>query len=98
MIWCSSAVSRSLGFLAIARRIRSTAWDTLPRLCVRRVLWLTEFPLVPSLRSTGSAEGRPSLFARFIATMDESDCFVPSIMSFGLLLSHATPGRPPGVK
>ena len=51
---------------------------------------------VPSLRSTGSAEGRPSLFARFIATMDESDCFVPSIMSFGLLLSHATPGRPPG--
>ena len=84
--------------IPFARRIRSTAWDTLPRLCVRRVLWLTEFPLVPSLRSTGSAEGRPSLFARFIATMDESDCFVPSIMSFGLLLSHATPGRPPGVK
>ena len=80
---------------AIARRIRSAAWDTLPRLCVRRVLWHTEFPLASPLRSTGSAEGSPSLFARFIATMDESDCFVSSIMRFGLLLSHAAPARPP---
>ena len=54
-------------------RTRSSACDTLSRLCVRRVLCWPAFPLVPALRSTGSAAGCPALFAGFIATMAESD-------------------------
>ena len=43
-------------FLSLATfRMRSSACDTLSRLCVRRVLCWSAFPLVPALRSTGSA-------------------------------------------
>ena len=35
-------------------RMRSSACDALSRLCVRRVLCWSAFPLVPALRSTGS--------------------------------------------
>ena len=50
-----------------------------------------KFPLVPPLRSTDSAESFPSLFARFITTMDESDCFLSPLMGYGFLLSHKAP-------
>ena len=36
-------------------RMRSSACDTFARLCVRHVLCWPAFPLVPALRSTGSA-------------------------------------------
>src|SRR5260370_24343032 len=50
-------------------RMRSSACDTLSRLCVRRVLCWPAFPSVPALGSPCSAAGRPALFAGFIATM-----------------------------
>jgi hypothetical protein len=66
-------------FLSLATfRMRSSACDTLVRLCVRFVLCWPAFPLVPALRSTGSAAygspavasaaGCSALFAGFIAT------------------------------
>ena len=55
------------------RRIRSTAWYTVPRHCVRSVLWSRKFPLVMGLGSTSSATARTALFASFSATMPMSD-------------------------
>ena len=54
------------------RRIRSTAWYTVPRHCVRSVLWSRKFPLVMGLGSTNSATARTALFASFSATMPMS--------------------------
>jgi hypothetical protein len=67
-------------FLSLATfRMRSSACDTFARLCVRCVLCWPAFPLVPALRSTGSAAvgsaadrsaaGWSALFAGFVATM-----------------------------
>jgi hypothetical protein len=80
LMWWRSAVNFSF-FLSLATfRMRSSACDTLSRLCVRRVLCWPAFPLVPALRSTGSAawsspadrsaEG-PALFASFVAVGSE---------------------------
>ena len=52
-------------------RTRSSAWDTLSRICVRRVLCWLMFPLVPAFRSTASAAGFPVLFGSFVATIAE---------------------------
>ena len=57
-------------FLCLAAfRTRSSAWDTLSRICVRRVRCWPVFPLVPALRSTASAAGCPALFGSFVAHM-----------------------------
>jgi hypothetical protein len=65
-------------FLSLATfRMRSSACDTFIRLCARHVLCRSAFPLVPALRSTGSAtaaaatdcsaEAFAVLFAGFVA-------------------------------
>src|SRR5215468_4217698 len=88
-MWWKSAVNFSF-FLSFATfRMRSSACDTLTRHCVRRVLCWRAFPLVPALRSTGSAAlgsatdrsaTEPSaLFAGFVATMAGSDFSCPCI-------------------
>src|SRR6266481_9364895 len=65
--------------------MRSSACDTLVRLCVRGVLCSTAFPLAPPLGSAGSATVDAVLFAGFIATMGESDFLPPCIEDFGLM-------------
>ena len=62
------------------------------------------FPSVPALRSTGSAAGRPALFAGFPATTTGSDFSGPCITAYhssslrcGPAVSNRRPGpRPPG--
>jgi len=68
---------------ANACRMRSSACDTLTRLCVRHVLCWPAFPLVSALGSTGSAADRSALFAGFTATMAESDFLRPCIIGYG---------------
>src|SRR5262249_40126637 len=74
-MWWKSAVNRSF-FLSLATfRMRSSACDTLIRLCARHVLCWSAFPSVSALGSTGSAvagsatdcstAGRSTLFAGF---------------------------------
>ena len=77
----------------VACRTRSSPWDTLSRLSVRRVRGLTAFPSAPSLRSTDSAPGCPGLFPGFFATMERSDFSRPCIIGYG-----SSPSRcgPPG--
>src|ERR1700694_3052031 len=75
--------------------MRSSACDTLSRLCVRCVLCWFAFPLVPALGSPDSAafgsaadrsaEGRSALFAGFTATMAWSDFSCPYIIGYGIL-------------
>jgi hypothetical protein len=60
--------------------MRSSACDTLTRLCVRRVLCWLAFPLASALRSTGSAAVETALFVGFPATMAESDFSRPCII------------------
>jgi len=59
-------------------RMRSSACVTLCRRCVRCVLCWSAFPLVPTLRSTGSSTGRPASFVGFLATMMGSDFSGPA--------------------
>ena len=60
LMWWKSAVNLSF-FLSFATcRMRSSACDTLTRLCVRHVLCWSAFPLVPALGSTGSAAFAPA--------------------------------------
>src|SRR6266571_5615100 len=81
-----------LNFLSLATfRMRSSACDTLSRLCVRRVLCWPAFPLAPALRSTGSAAfsfaadrsgaGCSALFAGFPAVesgeVERTPCLCP---------------------
>ena len=48
--------------------------------------------LIPSLHGLRRAGCCPSLFARFMTTMDESDCFLfAPDMGYGFLLSHEAP-------
>ena len=56
--WWKSAVNFSFFLSLAAFRTRSSAWVTLARLCVRRVLCWFAFPLVSALGSTGSAADR----------------------------------------
>ena len=70
-MWWKSAVNFSF-FLSFATfRMRSSACDTLTRLCARHVLCRSAFPLVPALGSTSSAAGCTALFAGFAATTAE---------------------------
>ena len=81
-----------------------SACDTLSRFCARRVLRWSTFLPVPALRSTGSAAGRPVLFAGFVATMAESDFSGSCIIGFDSSSSRCGPAvflrwpnpRPPG--
>src|SRR5256885_13784348 len=93
LMWWKSAVNRSF-FLSLATfRMRSSACDTLTRLCARRMLCWLAFPLVSALGSTGSATVDPAadcsaasgsvLFAGFTATMAESDFPCPFIIGYG---------------
>src|SRR5215472_883770 len=82
LIWWKSAVNLSF-FLSFATcRMRSSACDTLTRLCARRVLCWPAFPLASVLGSTGSAADRSALFASFAATMAESDFPRPPLPRF----------------
>src|SRR6516225_5708842 len=85
-----SIYARRCVLLSLATfRMRSSACDTLIRLCARHVLCWSAFPLVSALGSTGSAvagsaadcstAGCATLFAGFAATMTESDFSCPCI-------------------
>ena len=80
---CWSAVNFSFFLCLAAFRTRSSAWDTLSRICARRVRCWPVFPLVPALGSTTSAAGFPALFGGFFATMTESDFSSPCVTGFG---------------
>ena len=101
LMWWKSAVNLSF-FLSLATfRMRSSACDTLTRLCVRHVLCWSAFPLVPALGSTGSAALAPpqiapqqaasALFAGFTATMAGSDFSCPCIIGYGSSPSRCGP-------
>ena len=79
-----------------ARRIRPPPVSRQPGSVSGPYFGEPKFPLVPPLRSTDSAESFPSLFARFITTMGESDCFLSPLMGYGFLLSHKAPARAGG--
>jgi hypothetical protein len=66
----------------------------LSRFCARRVLCWPAFPSVPTLRSTGSATGRPVLFASFLATTAGSDFSCPFIGGYGSSPSRRGPVQP----
>jgi hypothetical protein len=53
------------------------------------------FPLVPALRSTGSATGWPALFGSFVAHMAKSDFSYPYITGYG---SSPSPCGPEAVR
>src|SRR5271169_5385386 len=104
-MWWKSVVNLSF-FLSVATlRMRSSACDALARLCVRCVLCWSAFPLVPALRSTGSAAfgsaadrsaaGCPALFVGFIATMAGSDFSGPFIIGYGSSPSRCGPTTAP---
>src|SRR5271169_4218025 len=104
-MWWKSVVNLSF-FLSVATlRMRSNACDALARLCVRCVLCWSAFPLVPALRSTGSAAfgsaadrsaaGCPALFVGFIATMAGSDFSGPFIIGYGSSPSRCGPTTAP---
>src|SRR6516225_6472702 len=59
--------------------MRSSAWVTRTRPCVRSVLCWSAFPLVPALGSAGSAADFAALFAGFIATTAGCDFSRPLI-------------------
>src|ERR1700738_4589441 len=93
LMWWKSAVNLSF-FLSFATfRMRSSACDTLTRLCARHVLCWPAFSLVSALGSPGSAAtgsaadcsaaGCAALFAGFTATMAESDFSYPCIIGYG---------------
>ena len=83
--------------------MRSSACDTLTRLCVRHVLCWSTFPLVPALGSTDSATMASTadrsaaaasvLFAGFMATMAGSDFSCPCIIGYGSSPSRCGPGQ-----
>src|SRR5215813_9885559 len=77
-------------------RMRSSACDTLTRLCVRHVLCWFAFPLVSALRSTSSAADCSALFTGFTATMAESDFPRPCIIGSGSSPSRCGPSASVG--
>jgi hypothetical protein len=92
LTWWSSAVNRSGFFCLAAFRTRSNAWVTRSRFCARCVFRWPAFPSAPVLRSTHSADGRPSLFAGFTATTAGSDFSCPCIAGYGSSPSRRGPG------
>jgi len=83
-MWWRSAVNFSVGLSLAACRTRASPGDTLSRHGVRCMPVRPAFPLVPALRSTGSAAGCPAAFVGFVATMAGSDFSRPCIIGFGL--------------
>ncbi len=75
-------------------RMRSSACDTLARLCVRNVLCRSAFPLSHPLSSTNSAAADATLFAGFPGTFAQSDFSRPYIIGYGLIGLPDT-DRPP---
>src|SRR5215831_2337825 len=82
-MWWKSAVNRSF-FLSLATfRMRSSACDTLIRLCTRHVLCWPAFPLVSALGSAAdcSTAGCATLFAGFAAVesgeVERTPCLCP---------------------
>ena len=63
-----------------------------PVLRPARVMW-PAFPSVPTLRSTGSATGRPALFVGFTANTVEFDFSCPFIAGYGSSPSRRGPAR-----
>src|SRR5271166_6222115 len=78
--------------------MRSSAWDTPARSCARSVLCWPAFPLVPALRSTGSAAAGAALFAGFIATISGSDFSCPCIIGYGSSPSRRGPDSPKAIR
>jgi hypothetical protein len=74
--------------------MRSSASDTLIRLCVRGVLCSIAFPLVPPLGSADSATAGAALFVSFVATMGESDFLPPCIEDFDLMVFSSRARQP----
>ena len=66
-----------------ACRTRSSRWDMLSRLGVRRMPRFIAFPLAPTLGSIDSAGSCLPLFADFPATMAGSDFSWPCVIGFG---------------
>src|SRR5215208_2484428 len=90
-MWWRSEVNLSF-FLSVATcRMRSSACDTLTRLCARCVLCWFAFPLASALGSTGSAADRSALFVGFTATMAESDFLPPCFIGYGSSPSRCGP-------
>ena len=87
-------MNRSFFLVLAACRTRSSAWVTLSRFCARRVLCWFAFPLVPTLRYTGSATGRPALFVGFIANTVGSDSSFLFIDGYGSSPSRRGPAQP----
>src|ERR1019366_6739280 len=102
--WCMSDVNFSFFPCLATCRTRSSACDTLSRSCARRVLCWPTFPLVPVLRSTGSAADCSALFVGFAATTTESDFSGSFITGYDSSSSRCGPAvsirrpnaRPPG--
>src|SRR5919108_160786 len=100
-MWWKSAVNLSFLLSLATCRMRSSACDAPARLCVRCVLCWFAFPLVPALRSTGSAAfgsaavgsatGCSALFVGFVATMAGSDFSGPFIIGYGSSPSRCGP-------
>jgi hypothetical protein len=84
-------VNRSSFFSLAACRTRSSPWDAPCRLGVRGVPSCSAFSLAPALGSTDSSAGCPASFARFAATMAESDSSTPDIIGFGSSPSRCGP-------
>ena len=74
-----------------ACRMRSSACDTLTRLCARPVLCWPAFPSVPALGSAGSAADCSTSFAGFPATTASSDFPPPCIIGYGSSPSRCGP-------
>src|SRR5208337_715274 len=98
LMWWRSAVNRSFLLCLAACRMRSSAWDTPARSCARSVLCWPAFPLVPALRSTGSAAVGTALFAGFIATISGSDFSCPCIIGYGSSPSRRGPDSPKAIR
>ena len=84
-------MNRSSFFNLAACRTRSRPWDAPCPHGVRGVPSCSAFSLVPALGSTNSSAGRPASFARFTATMAESDSSPPCIAGFGSSPSRRGP-------
>src|SRR5436853_5665365 len=96
----SLILNPTLGCVTANCRMRSSACDTLIRFCARHVLCWPAFPLVPALRSTGSADRKSTRlnsshlgtsYAVFSLTKTRSDFSCPCIIGYGSSPSRCGP-------
>jgi hypothetical protein len=99
-MWWKSEMNLSFLFSLATRRMRSSTCGMLVWLCAQGMVCWSAFPLVPALRSTGSAAIAPAdpsvvgcsaLFAGFTATMTGSDFSGPCITGYGSSPSRCGP-------